>query len=132
MSDLMLAQKIIRERIPNITAIYLFGSKNTDYENIESDIDLAFLCLNKTEYKIIRDTKFELESQLNSDIDLIDLFSADTVFRFQILHTGKRVFCGNLELAEQFESLCFSMYVRFEEERQEIINDIKARGSVYD
>jgi len=61
------------------------------------------------------------------DVDLVDLKSANTIFKFQIVAKGIRVYGSDYEV-EEFEMLTFSFYIRFKEERK-IIEDSIIKGS---
>ncbi len=65
---------------------------------------------------------------INKDVDLVDLRNASTVFSFQILSTGKRVYCSFEKKCEAYESLIYSDYVRLNDERKHIIQDIIQTG----
>jgi len=64
-------------------------------------------------------------------VDLIDLRSASTVMRAQVVSTGERLFCANEPACGEFEDRVYSDYARLNEERHHILNDIKARGRIY-
>jgi hypothetical protein len=71
----------------------------------------------------------KLASRLLKDVDLIDLKETNTIFRFQIVSTGERMYGGGYE-TEMFEMLAYSFYLRFQEERRSIVDTIKRDGSV--
>lgn len=115
-----------------VIAIYLFGSTGTAYETSESDVDIALL----TNQKITPDKRLDLINALidathNDKIDFIDLKNAPTILKFQIIMNSKRIYCQNTVQADAFEMYTFSDYVRLNEERYEIMQAIKKRGSVF-
>ena len=117
--------KKIHQVLPNVMGIYLFGTFGSEYETKSSDIDIALLSqenLNKVE---LWDLAQEISSEVNRDVELIDLHEASTVFRFQILSSGQRIDCRNETSCAHFENLCYSMYLRFQEERKSILDDYK-------
>ncbi len=123
--------EIIQKTLPGLVAIYLFGSYGTHYETSESDVDIAVL----TPRKLSMDMRLELINVcidvLHKDrIDLIDLCNAPTVLKFQIIMTGRRIYCGDSYYADTFEMYTFSDYVRLNEERREILKVIQKRGTV--
>jgi hypothetical protein len=67
---------------------------------------------------------------LDSEIDLADLFSANTVFAAIVITTGERLFSSGIA-ADIFEMKTLSAYARLNEERQDILQDIVRRGTVY-
>ncbi len=122
---------IIKQSVPNVIAVYQFGSFNTPYQNAESDLDLALLA--KKELSNLERWKLSqsIAGATHRDIDIIDLKGASTVLKFQIISTGQRIFCADTKTCEAFEDLAYSRYLHFNEERQEIIQEIVNRGKVY-
>ncbi len=114
----------LQKNISNIEAIYIFGSFAENNFNKSSDIDIAYLSDTKIspvqKWKLAND----LASILKRDIDLVDLKSANTIFKFQIVSKGERIFCKNITKVESFETLVWSFYIRFQEERRPIIEQI--------
>ncbi len=119
----------LHEAVPNLKALYIFGSFADDTVNRESDIDIAYLAedtLNNIQRWEIAQA---LARRLNIDVDLVDLKTTNTVFRFQIISTGKRIFGDGYDV-EEFEMLSYSFYLRFQEERQSIIDAVLADKKV--
>lgn len=125
-----LVDKLCAEQ-PSIRAIYLFGSWGTPNARPESDIDLAVLASRPLPEKTRWALAQELALLASRDVDLLDLLSASTVMRFQIVAHGRRVYCADEAVCANFESWVFSAYARFNEERREILQDIRQRGRVY-
>jgi uncharacterized protein len=73
----------------------------------------------------------ELAIQLHRDVDLVDLRTASTVMRMQVISTGECLDAPNEPTRREFEMYVFSVYARLNEERRGILDDIRARGSVY-
>lgn len=117
--------------LPDIVAIYRFGSWDTPQARSDSDIDLAIL----SEQPLSNMERWELSQKLaqiaSRDVDLVDLRSASTVMRLQIVAHGERIYCTDKAAASCFETAVFSGYARLNEERREILADIRNRGSVY-
>lgn len=129
-----LAEKLVDALVvalPDCLAIYRFGSWGTAAERPESDIDLAILPLQRLSSVFRWELAQRLASLAGRDVDLVDMQSASTVLRMQVLHQGERLYCRDGDAVEKFEDSVFSSYARFNEERREILADIAARGSVY-
>lgn len=64
------------EHHPDAQAIYLFGSYGSEQEWPGSDVDIAVLLpveeARKVGSLLMSDLRFELESMLNKDVDLIN------------------------------------------------------------
>ncbi|MBF0492427.1 MAG: nucleotidyltransferase domain-containing protein [Deltaproteobacteria bacterium] len=114
-----------------LIALYGFGSYFEGMSNSESDIDLAWLGKEKLADLERWKMQEELASLLGKNVDLIDLKSTTTVFRFEIISHAQLIFCSNSDTAAFFETYVYSSYLRFQEERKAILSDVLKRGSVY-
>jgi predicted nucleotidyltransferase len=121
----------IREAVPELIALYRFGSQAKGTARPSSDIDLAILSRepvpNLRRFELAQD----LAIQLHREVDLVDLRSASTVMRMQVISTGECLFKVSDQLQGEFEDLVYSTYARLNEERRGILNDVQTRGSVY-
>jgi len=120
-----------QKNIIDLKAIYLFGSQVTGYANAESDIDLAILCLKPLSAETRWELSHQLSQLLNRQVDLVDLKEATTVMQWQILTTGNKIFCADETYNAFFEMYALSDYIRLNEQRRDILDDIKKRGSIY-
>ena len=122
---------VLAERLPDLVAVYRFGSVADGTARPDSDLDLAVLCEGPLNYK----TRFELIGQLASvsgrPVDLIDLSTVSTVMRAQIVTSGERLYCVDTLRCETFEDFVLSSYARLNEERRAILRDIKSRETIY-
>lgn len=107
--------------------IYLFGSYASGKVRADSDLDLAFLTSEEIDDYQRFLTAQKLASNLNIDVDLIDLSKASTVFKAQIIQ-GKLLYTKNKLKKQEFELLTLKKYARLNEERKEIIEKIE-RGA---
>ena len=122
--------QLLQDRISPLKAVYLFGSYADDSATHKSDIDLAYL----TDSIITPIQNWEITNTLSNalkiNVDLVDLVQTDTIFRYQIISTGKRL-CGSGYEIESFETLAYSFYLRFQEERKPILDAIYADKRVF-
>ncbi len=123
--------RLIRDQIDDPVAIYLFGSMAADAVHDSSDIDLAILPQSPLSNKERWNLQQELAIALRTDVDLVDLLSASTVMRVQIVSTGEVLFEGDSTKRAEFEMVTFSMYARFNQERREILDQVRREGRVY-
>lgn len=122
---------ILTESLPDILAIYRFGSSAHGAERRDSDIDVAVLAdrpLNPLE-------RFDLQERLaaaiHQSVDLVDLRHASTVMASQVVTTGILLHDPRPAERGQFEDYVFSAYARLNEERRGILERIVAEGTVY-
>ena len=123
--------RIVREAIPDVIAIYRFGSTVSGQTHAESDVDLAFLAPRA----LAPVPRFELQERLavalGRDVDLLDLRAASTVMRMQVIAHGRALFVADVREAERFADYAFSAYARLNEERREILDQVRREGTVY-
>lgn len=73
----------------------------------------------------------ELAARLHRDVDLVDLCTASTVMRVQVLSAGTCLISQDDPTRRSFEMYAYSDYARLNEERREIVTGITRRGLVY-
>ena len=127
------AVQLLRERLPAVVAVYLFGSQARDAARPASDIDLAVLTARdaidaETRWTVQQD----LSIDLGRDVDLVDLRGASTVMQVQVLAHSQLLFEADPTVRHAFEMYAYSDYALLNEERAGILRDIRARGRVYD
>lgn len=123
----ILITEFLKDRIPGIIAIYIFGSMADNSATQESDIDIAFLTFQKISAVEKWKIQEELASKLNQDVDLIDLKDATTILRTEVVEKGKLIFSGDSYQVNHFEMITYSMYADLNESRQDILTDYKEK-----
>ncbi|WP_153731025.1 type VII toxin-antitoxin system MntA family adenylyltransferase antitoxin [Sporosarcina obsidiansis] len=125
------AIRILQDEI-NPYFLILFGSFAKGTEHGESDVDLAYLA----EGSLSAYDRFMLAqriaSALGKDVDLIDIRQATTVFVAQIFSEGTVIYCRDENTLAKERIKAFSMYAALNEQRAEILQDIKERGFIHD
>ena len=121
---------------PHAQAIYLFGSYGTADEWPTSDVDIALLLppeeAKRVGWREIEEATVALGQLLGRDVDLINLRQVSTVFRHQIVMTGRRLYCANVLDVEEFELLTMALYQKLNQERAEILAEGLRSGRFYD
>jgi uncharacterized protein len=121
----------LRGALPGLVAVYRFGSTQDGTAGPESDIDLAVLARAPLDVVDLWELAQRLAAEVGRDVDLIDLRRASTVLRYQVLTAGERVWCVDPVACDRWETTMASMYLRFNEERAEILEAIRERGTVF-
>ena len=116
--------------ILGLQALYLFGSQNDGTASSKSDVDIAYLSTVSLSSLERWEIAEKLASLLSLDVDLITLSQTNTIFRYQILSTAERIYGEGYEV-ESFETLAYSFYLRFQEERKPIVDAIMENRSVF-
>ena len=128
--DPLIVKTIIAE-LPDVQAIYRYGSAGSIYERQDSDIDIAILAGHIVPFQEITKLTATLMDLTGRDIDLHDLQKLPVTLRVQIVLQGKRIYCMDRVAAETYDSHTLSDYVRLNEERRLILKDIQQREQIY-
>lgn len=120
----------IKEEFPNVAGVWLFGSTASGESSAASDIDLALLLPHKVDSVKLWQCAQRIASGVDKEVDLVDLVGASTVMRAQVVQNGKRIYCADRFLCDKFETESLTDYLRFSEERKDLLEDIKSRGNV--
>lgn len=130
MNDNELIQQI-RKSVPGLIALYRFGSHAKGTARPDSDMDLAILAGAPLPALRLFELAQDLAVHLHQEVDLVDLRTASTVMRMQVLATGTCLASLNDPARREFEMYAYSDYARLNEERREIVKGITKRGLVY-
>ncbi len=120
-----------RTAFANLQGLYIFGSQADGTATGASDIDLAILVALKPSADAVIALKSEISQHFKVDCDLIDLRRADSVTAAQVVAYGKLLFSGDESLTAHFETMVLSRYAFFNEERSQILDEIKKTGKIY-
>ena len=121
---------MLKKEIPKLQALYIFGSYADGTATKTSDIDIAYLTTEALNPTHRWDISKKLVNILSFDVDLIELSQTNTIFRYQILSKGTRIYGEGYDV-ESFETLAYSFYLRFQEERKPIVDAIMENKSVF-
>lgn len=121
----------LRKSVPDLIALYRFGSQAKGHARPDSDVDLAVLACGPIPAMRRFELAQELAIQLHRDVDLVDLRTASTVMRMQVISTGECLDAPNEPARREFEMYAYSDYARLNEERRELVKGITERGVVY-
>lgn len=123
--------EFVRRTIPDFIALYRFGSQRHGSARPDSDVDLAVLAHHPIAALRRFELAQELASKLHRDVDLVDLCTASTVMRMQVISTGECLASPDEAARRAFEMYTYSGYARLNEERREILKRISVSGLVY-
>ena len=123
--------RTFREMLPGAHAVYLFGSRARGECGEHSDYDLAVLADRPIDELRRWELQETLSGLLRADVDLVDLCAASTVMRAQVLASARLLLDEDPAARELFEATALSTYARLNEERRGILEDVRARGTVY-
>ena len=121
----------IREAVPRVISVYLFGSRARGDANRESDVDLALLAAVPLDSRVRFELQERIATRLRGPVDLIDLRSASAVLRVQVLEHGQVLFDADPSARASFEACALAAYARLNEERAGILEDVRRTGRVH-
>ncbi|MEY2701269.1 MAG: hypothetical protein RIQ52_2024 [Pseudomonadota bacterium] len=116
--------------LPDLLALYAFGSRMAGTSQSGSDLDLAVLVAGYADPLALWALSARLAGMLGCDVDLLDLRAASTVMQYQVLQGGCRLW-GDALQAGLFECYILSEKLALDEARAPLLRDIQNRGSVY-
>jgi predicted nucleotidyltransferase len=122
--------QFLRQQLPSLQAIYLFGSRAQGNADTTSDADIAVLTQEKADPVRLFELAGSLADITGCDVDLIDLRGASTVMQYQIITTGQRLWTRDSHAA-LYESFILSEKTTLDEARAGLIADIRESGVVY-
>lgn len=104
--------------------LILYGSYASGHATEKSDIDLAFLADDGHYVNALRlwEDAQELANLMHVEsVDLVNLRTIDTVFRFVIVSTGQIIFQdGNFD---EYLDLVYTQYLQLNDDRREILEN---------
>lgn len=122
--------QILRQRVPDLLAVYAFGSRVTGHAGPGSDLDLAVLVAGYADPLALWTLAGDLADAAGCPVDLLDLRAASTVMQYQIITTGQRWWALDGRAA-LLEAAILSEKTALDTARAGLLGDILARGSVY-
>ena len=121
----------IRGAVPELVAIYRFGSSVSGERSPGSDVDVAVLATTPIDSLLRFDLQERLASALGQSVDLVDLRVASPVMAIQVIGKGRVLLDHDAPARGRFEDLIYGIYARLNEERRGILQRVAAEGTVY-
>ena len=120
----------LQNRLPNLLAVYAFGSRVQGTAGAESDLDLAVLVAGYADPLVLWQLTGKLADLANCPVDLLDLRAASTVMQHQIFTNGQRWWAKDVQAA-LFEAAMLSEMTALNTARAGVLSDIQKRGNIY-
>jgi len=121
----------LRGALPDVVAVYRFGSTATGQAGKDSDVDIAVLPAAPLDSSFRWDLQERIAVALHRPVDLVDLLHASTVMRMQVLESAILLFERDPAARLRFETAACSAYARLNEERRAILDQVRREGTVY-
>ena len=120
----------LKNRVPTLLAVYIFGSQVTGQATSNSDYDIAVFSAGKIPVVTLFDLSNELAIQLHREVDLVDFCAASTVMQYQIIMTGHRIWQKDQQAA-LYEAAILSEKTELDTHRARLLKEIYQRVSIY-
>jgi len=114
----------IRQNVPSLQAIYVYGSRLNGMSRAGSDLDLALLLDAASDFSPfdVFQLSGDLEAIVGCSVDLAILdCNRSVVLCKEVVSSGKRIFVNNPDAVAYFEMMALSLYAQLNEERRPII-----------
>ena len=98
-------QQALQTQLPDLLAIYAFGSRLQGTARPDSDLDLAVLVAGYADPLGLWETAGCLSEIVGCPIDLLDFRAASTVMQYQIISTGARWWAKDSSAAVSYTHL---------------------------
>jgi predicted nucleotidyltransferase len=125
------ATDAILAALPDVVAIYVFGSAATGDFSEGSDLDLAVLGPHPYDGRRLYDVARALESALDVDVDLVDLITAPTLLKFEAIARGRSVYCADRDVALEFEARSLTEYGDYQFRIAPLLEAVRETGRAY-
>lgn len=123
--------EVLKAGLADLRLVYRYGTAGGAYARPDSDLDLAILAGHRLSLDEILQLSGQLSRIARCDVDLNDLRALPVSLRVQIVLDGALLYAADAAEASAYATHTLSDYVRLNEARREILNDIRARGSIH-
>lgn len=117
--------------LPDVVAIYVFGSMATGDTGAESDLDLAVLGPQPYEGRRLYDVARSLEATLGVDVDLVDILTAPTLLKYEVIARGRQAYCADRDAVFEFEGRSLTEYCDYRDRVAPLLAAVQESGRAY-
>jgi predicted nucleotidyltransferase len=125
------ARDTVLDALPDVWAIYVYGSFARGDQWPSSDVDLAVLLPTGRQIEDLLGLMSEISSRTQRDVDLVDLRKVGDVLRGEVLEDGRTLFISQPDAVLAWEASAMSRYARHREETRDILEDFHRTGIGY-
>jgi predicted nucleotidyltransferase len=125
------ARDTILAALPDVWAVYVFGSFARGEEWPESDVDIAVLLPPTRRIPDVLQLMGSLSESIDRDVDVVDLRRVGDVLRREVLESGRTLFESDPVKVLAWEASAMSRYAHYREEVRDILDDFRRTGIGY-
>jgi len=122
--------RTLQSGLPQLLAVYAFGSRIRGDARPDSDLDLAVLVAGYADPVVLWELAGELSDAAGCQVDLLDLRAASTVMQYQIVTTGERWWSKDAQ-APIYEAAILSEKTALDTARAALLDDVRREGRIY-
>lgn len=122
--------QVLHAQLPELLAVYAFGSRQQGTAQPDSDLDLAVLVAGYADPLGLWETAGQLSEIVGCPVDLLDFRAASTVMQYQIISTGARWWAKD-GTAAIYEAAILSEKTELDQARAGLLADIQREGRIY-
>lgn len=122
---------LLRQEIPGLAGVYLYGSHASGQARADSDVDLAVYAGPPLPRPLLRRLRGQIADVLKREVDLVDLSAVSTILQAQIIDEGKLIDAPDPDGTALFELRAIREYQDLKVRRAETEAAIAERGRVY-
>lgn len=125
------ARRVLLSVLPQVWALYAYGSVARGDDFPRSDLDLALLLPPGEHLLDPLSLISELSTAAGREVDLVDLRRADDILRREVLASGILLYTNSPDELLAWEAEALSRYARHREDISGILQDMKRTGIGY-
>lgn len=122
--------RTLQSGLPQLLAVYGFGSRIRGDARPDSDLDLAVLVAGYADPVVLWELAGELSDGAGCQVDLLDLRAASTVMQYQVVTTGERWWSKDAQ-APIYEAAILSEKTALDTARAALLDDVRREGRIY-
>lgn len=122
--------RTLQSGLPQLLAVYAFGSRIRGDARPDSDLDLAVLVAGYADPVVLWELAGELSDAAGCQVDLLDLRAASTVMQYQVVTTGERWWSKDAQ-APIYEAAILSEKTALDTARAALLDDVRREGRIY-
>lgn len=119
---------ILKQSIPNLEAVLLYGSAITEHFSSHSDVDVAVWTGKKLDSVYRWEVQEHIARELSRDVDLVDMEACSEVMAYEIVRTGEVIFQNDFDKVNLYLTKVFWLYLDLQENRQKMLDDYLGNG----
>jgi uncharacterized protein len=125
------ARDAVLAAVPDVLAVYVYGSFARREDWPSSDLDIALLLPSGRRIPDVLQLTGDISQRVHRDVDVVDLRRAGDVLRREVLDSGRVLFQADPEQVLAWEASALTRYGHYREEVRGILEDFRRTGIGY-